>query len=127
MNFPKSERLTAKRDIDALFAQGKSAREQFLAVKYLDRERTDDEPPFQILFSVPKRNLKRAVQRNRVKRMLRELYRCNKPKWQKLPMAPNKKRLIAVIYTGKSVPAFLALSEVSTRLADKIKPQNPED
>lgn len=51
-----------------------------LRIVFMKVDRTDgrDEPPVSILVSVPKRRFRHAVDRNRVKRLVREAYRRNK-------------------------------------------------
>ena len=49
-----------------------------LRVVYLASDRQDHTATLQLLISVPKRNLKHAVDRNRVKRLIREAYRSNR-------------------------------------------------
>ena len=49
-------------------------------------ERQCDEAPVQLLISVPKKRFKHAVDRNRVKRQVREAYRLNKQRlWERVP------------------------------------------
>lgn len=50
-----------------------------LRAVYMKSERLDRQPPVQVLISVPKKYFKHAVDRNRVKRQLREAYRHRKP------------------------------------------------
>ncbi len=83
--FSKKERLCSEKDIDALFAKGKRFSRNIvgntLRCVYLLRE---EEQGLQvrsysrILISVPKKNLKKATDRNRVKRLIREAYRLEK-------------------------------------------------
>ena len=49
-----------------------------LRVVYVNKERAQGEVPVQILISVPKKRFKHAVDRNRVKRQVREAYRLHK-------------------------------------------------
>ena len=49
-----------------------------LRVVYVNKERAHGEVPVQILISVPKKRFKHAVDRNRVKRQVREAYRLHK-------------------------------------------------
>jgi len=79
-----------------------------------------DDPPCKLLVSVPKRNLKKAVARIRVKRMMREIYRTDKSVWQKVPASSNKVMLIAVIYTGREIPTFAHLARDCREAAAKI-------
>lgn len=73
-NLPKSERLSGKTTIAALMKDGKWGREAQL--KYCVRENGLDFS--RIMVSVPKKNFKRAVKRNLLKRRLREAYRTQK-------------------------------------------------
>jgi ribonuclease P protein component len=82
----KCEILRLKNDIDELFKEGKSIKVLPLKILY-------QVPPFnerimeannlratiQVMFVVSKRTLKSAARRNRVKRCMREAYRCLKP------------------------------------------------
>ena len=77
--FSKAERLCSKKLIERLFSGGNRSFPAFpLRVVYMplpdDRSKTD----VSILISVPKKRFKHAVDRNRVKRQVREAYRLNK-------------------------------------------------
>jgi len=72
---PKSERLSGLSRVSELFTRGKQGSSGCIRYRYLRRE--DDEPS-RIVVSVPKRNFKRAVKRNLLKRRLRESYRLQK-------------------------------------------------
>lgn len=94
---PKKERLSKEKWIQELFAKGSSFYFYPFKVLYLphpDSGSTVNE----VLFSVSKRQFKRAVDRNTIKRRLREAYRLNKSGLH----APEK-WLIAYIYTAKTI------------------------
>ena len=91
--FPKRERIVSKKLIDQIFSgKGSHSLAAFpLRVVVMERSfasegdagqvpalRPDGEPPVVVLMSVSKRHFKHAVDRNRVKRQLREAYRLNK-------------------------------------------------
>lgn len=71
----KDERLKRRADIQTLFAKGKSIKQFPVRVIYYPM---DSYEAHKIAVSVPKRNFKKAVDRNYIKRLLREAYRCNK-------------------------------------------------
>ena len=86
----KSERLTSQLVIDKLFAGGNASMAAFpLRIVYMQMEKEEqsgdaehDEslkhPPVSILVSVPKKRFRHAVDRNRMKRLVREAYRKQK-------------------------------------------------
>ena len=80
--FPKTEKLKHKREIDLLFAKGKWQTSGNLRIISINLEKKPQED-FLISnqkfgVSVSKRYFKKAVDRNRIKRLLRETYRLNK-------------------------------------------------
>lgn len=97
-SFPKSERLYKKKDIQELFDKGSSF---YLYPFRVIVQKHPEQDINQVLFSVSKRNFKKAVDRNLIKRRMREAYRLNKaalPETQKLQMA--------YIYTAKDILLF---------------------
>ncbi len=74
--FGKEEKLKSRKLIERLFVEGNSIKEFPLRMKYLKLENADFS--IKVAFSVPKRNVKLAVDRNRIKRLIREAYRLNK-------------------------------------------------
>ena len=73
----KDEKLKSKIFIEQLFAEGKRVKSFPLQLIYLPVKH-NSEFPINVGFSVPKRNVKLAVNRNRIKRLMREVYRKNK-------------------------------------------------
>lgn len=75
----KEERICSKKLINELFTgNGRSMTAFPLRVVFMKRTIVDDEPRAAMLVSVPKRYFKHAVDRNRVKRQVREAFRRNK-------------------------------------------------
>jgi len=70
------EKLKSRKQITQLFDEGLSLKEYPIRLRFLKVEETDLQ--FKVAFSVPKRNVKLAVNRNKIKRLLREVYRLNK-------------------------------------------------
>ena len=93
-SFGKDERLCRKRDIQELFQKGSSFYLYPFKVIWMDSENEQS----QVLISVSKRIFKKAVDRNRLKRQIREGYRLNKAIREEGP-ALN----IGLLYTGKEL------------------------
>ncbi len=75
--FGREEKLKSRKIIGRLYTEGKSIKAFPLRMVYLQTDHTSDFP-CQAAVSVPKRNFKKAVDRNRIKRLLRESYRLQK-------------------------------------------------
>jgi ribonuclease P protein component len=68
--------------------------------------------------AVSSRNFKKAVERNRVKRMLREAYRLQKDAFQNILTDSGKTAIVFFIYTGKNLPVF---SEVKDKVSSILQ------
>lgn len=102
-SFHKDERLCSKKIIDKLFAEGKSVFAFPLKIVYLEIAHSG-KYPIQAAFTVGKRNFKRAVHRNLIKRRIREAYRLNKLKVYS--EIGDKQVAVFFIFTGKAIPEY---------------------
>jgi ribonuclease P protein component len=104
--FKKEERLCNKKLIDGLFHNGSS----FLCYPYKASWMLADggqEFPVQIVFSVAKKRYKRAVDRNLVKRRMREAYRLNKQaQLYDVLNGAGKKLVLSISYIGKEISPY---------------------
>ena len=106
--FSKEERLCSKRLIALLFSKGSSFNVYPLRFVYHTPPDMPPGPP-QVLISVSKRYFKRASDRNRLKRQIREAYRLNKHILRSHPeQAP---RLLAILYIGKEKKSFQSIQK----------------
>jgi len=104
--FTKAERLSGKIEIERLFQTGKSF--HFAPFKIIWKETTDSTVPAKIVISVPKRLFKKAVDRNRIKRITREAYRKNKNSFY---TDINKKVVLMFIFTSKTIIEYKEMEE----------------
>lgn len=108
-SFSKEERLCSHRLIQKLFAVGFSFFEYPFKVVFTDVDKNEKNMgkfPAQCLFSVSKRIFKKAVQRNQVKRLMREAYRKNKNLLYEELNTNGQTISLAIVFTGKSIPEF---------------------
>ncbi len=124
--FTKDEKLCSAKAIDALFSIGESFIAYPLRVVYLIHEESEfDKQSASVMISVPKRKFKRAVKRNRVKRLVREAYRLNKHGLITLLNRQNKRMDIAFLYLKDELPEFTEIEKSVLKamsiLSDKIE------
>src|ERR1700761_6552929 len=94
--FTKEERLCNKKLIDTLFHNGSSFLCYPFKVSWLEADFAGTFP-VQIVFAVPKRRFKRAVDRNLIKRHMREAYRLNKQQYLYGPLNIHGKKIIILL------------------------------
>lgn len=120
--FKKEERLCNKRLIEQLFHKGSSFHLYPFRVTFLSSKEII--VPAQVLIAVPKRRFKRAVDRNLLKRRIREVYRVNKQNLlYEFLNQQQVKVLFSIQYIGKEIHDFsfieLKLKEVLLKLQNE--------
>lgn len=119
----KSERLCSHKTLEQLFDSGESFLVFPLKVVFLKSEMPLLHPA-EAAFAVSKRNFKRAVKRNLLKRRMREAYRLNKHLLYDKLTTRNSHISIMFIFVGKDILDFdkiekamiLALKKVVGRM-----------
>lgn len=105
--FTKNERLCSQKLIDALMQRSNPSFLNFPLIFVWKQTPLPPQTKVQVLISVSKRKFKRAVDRNQVKRLVREAYRLNK---HLLYDALNDKQLILHInYIAPQIQSFEAI------------------
>ena len=120
-SFKKEERLCSLKAIEELFASGERFSSYPLFVVYKRVENREGMPS--VLFSVSKKRFKHAVDRNRIKRLMRESYRLNK---QQLCEAVGGKGYtldIAFVYIENTLAGFGEVEAGIKKAMAKIKGQ----
>ena len=109
---PKQERLVSRRLIETLFSGSQSVAAFPLRAVYTIKDSTREEEPVQLLVSVSKKHFHHAVDRNRVKRQVREAYRHNKSLIYPA-LSEHQQLLIAIIWLSDK---HFSTTEVEKRL-----------
>lgn len=84
------------------------------------KEKDAEESMLQFGVGVSSRNFRRAVDRNRIKRLIREAWRVQKNELKDL--AANKSLAVFVFftYTGKELPSFVEVNSAMTKAIEKL-------
>jgi len=100
-SFPKQEKVNSLKIIEALYSKGNYSFFVFpfkFSMVFVAEQQTN----CQVLITVPKRNFKKAVDRNRIKRQIREIYRLNKHLLLNNITLQSKQIAISIAYISKT-------------------------
>lgn len=119
--FKREEKLKKSKLITQLFAEGNSISEFPIKLIYLQ---VDHDSPYKIQagVSAAKRKFNKAVDRNRIKRLLREVYRKNK--YLIYQSEHTKKHIFMFIYLGKKEIDYKVLEEKMIIILQKFLQKN---
>lgn len=120
----KTEKLKSTKAIDSLFTDGKLISYGHLILKYKIKP-TQEAVPFKMGVTVSRRKFKKSVDRNFVKRILREAYRLQKPAFQALICEQFPGADFMFIYNTNTKPDFTKTVEemngILKRLSSKVQ------
>lgn len=120
--YPKAEKLKKKKHIDLLFSEGKSVSKYPVRLVFAPID--DASQPYQVGVSVSKKYFKKAADRNRIKRLLREAYRLNK---NRLPDNLPQAYAMMFLYHSREKLSFADVQEKVVLLMDKFSQTFSED
>ncbi|HSN61447.1 MAG TPA: ribonuclease P protein component [Ferruginibacter sp.] len=106
--YKKADKLKSRKAIDEIFGKGKSFSGFPLKVIWLPQNRL---AALQAGVGVSSRNFKKATDRNRIKRLMREAYRLQKNDLQQYLEQNNKTMSVFFLYVGKDLPVYELLFE----------------
>jgi len=116
----KRERVSFQREIDCLFKQGSAFISYPLRVVALEQKPFSG-APVSVLISVPKRIFKRAVKRNRMKRLIREAYRQNKTSLIRHCQEKERGLLIAFLFMGNELCSWKEMEAAMVKALGILK------
>ncbi|MGC4101354.1 ribonuclease P protein component [Ferruginibacter sp.] len=122
----KGDKLKSKKLIEQLFKEGKSFSLFPFRVLYLEAPASNPFPEagasgyLQTAFSVSKKYFKKAVDRNRVKRLMREAWRLQKNELSEKLQSTNKGLNVFIIYTGNELPQYELVFEKTNAVIRRL-------
>lgn len=120
-SFGKEYRLCGKKSVDRLFAEGRS----FFAAPFrcvwliVEPDPARKTAPVQVLISVPKKNHKRAVARNKLKRRIREAYRLNRHAFG-LQAIEGQRVVVGLLYNSREILDYQTIEDGLVRLFTEL-------
>jgi ribonuclease P protein component len=118
-SYNKFEKLKSRKQIELLFAKGKSISAFPVKVFYLPVENTPMHP-VKVGVGVSARNFKKAVDRNTIKRRMREAYRLHKLPLHEHLVAQQKSVAVFILWIDKQMPTTAALQDLMPAVIEKL-------
>jgi len=127
LSLNKSERLKSKKRIDGLFASGHSSFVHPLKVYFSWIPLTEEANPILFSVSVPKKKIKLAAHRNKVKRRIREAYRQNKISLDNKLAEDGRYQLVLMfIHLSDKQTTYQKLEKVVVKLLRRLEDEIPD-
>jgi len=101
--YNKKEKLKSRKQLEAIFSKGRTFLFFPVKVFYLLPE-TPLDNIVKTGVGASSRTFKKAVQRNRIKRLLREAYRLNKQPLHQFLQIHNRQLVVFLLYIDKQMP-----------------------
>ena len=119
LRFPRTERLKSRKSIDALFQKGKRFSLGEFRFIYQFRSATG----IQVGVGASSKQFKRAVDRNRIKRLIRESYRLDQVRWKEALKQQQQGLDLFILFTGSSLPDYPTCQQQVQQAWEKIFPE----
>lgn len=117
--FRKSERLCSRRLIAGLIREGCTIYTAAFKVVWSECS-LDSVYPVQVAFSVSKKSFRLAVQRNLIKRRIREAYRKNKKVLYEFLEEKNIQIALLIIYRANDIPDYTSFEKSVINMRDRL-------
>ncbi len=106
--FPKEQKLKSRKTLEQIFASGKKLYAGNIRIRYLIGE---GETGVKCGVGLSGRFFKKAVDRNRIKRLLREAYRLQKQDLVNRAETSGKQVSLFILYAGRELPDYTIIYE----------------
>jgi ribonuclease P protein component len=115
----KDERIKSRKLIAQLFSEGKKFTIAPFRVYYLYVERTEPDINLKFGAGVSTKNFKKAVDRNRVRRLMKEAWRLEKNSLQEI-LKDKKMLAVFILYANNEIESFKVVSAKMKKIIDKL-------
>ena len=119
LTFNRTEKLKSSKLISQIFKEGKSFSHFPFRVLYIYPGK--NKAHLQAGFSMSSKNFKKAVDRNKIKRLMREAYRLQKPSLQEKLQQSENYLAVFIIYTGNELPVYKNVYEKMGGLLQRLE------
>lgn len=123
--FKREEKLKSRKTIEQLFKEGKSFSNFPFRVLWMFNDKAT--ATLQSGFAVSSKHFKKAVDRNRIKRLMREAYRLQKNDLQDQLMQNNNQLSVFFIYIGNELPEYDFVFEKTGNVLKRLIKMADED
>jgi ribonuclease P protein component len=117
--FGRKEKLKSRKRIEELFLNGKNFSVFPLRVTY--QFLPAQETVVEVGVAAGKKYFKKAVDRNRIKRLIREAYRLQKNDLIEALKQNHKKGFLFFMYTDKSIASFSSVKEAMGKCIKRLE------
>ena len=114
-----TERIKQRKIIEEIFSSGNTIYKDYIRINYIKTD-FDDDTIAKVSFSVPKKKFKRAYKRNRLKRIMREVYRKNKPEFYDILSNKNIKIALLFVYLDDEIKDYENIETKMKLALDKL-------
>ncbi|MFZ1528549.1 MAG: ribonuclease P protein component [Ferruginibacter sp.] len=115
--YRRANKLKSRKTIERLFKEGKNFSNFPFRVYWLPG---DPGSILQAGVGVPARHFKKAVERNRIKRLMREAWRLQKNPLEQMLAQQEKSLCVFILYSGTDLPGYDTIFEKTTHVLNRL-------